>query len=110
LKITHILVRNQNFEKQKKWNSKIPEPHLILLESMKYVKKSGHDVEWVIAREREEISQKFQRIWIQQAKIFLCKKIPEKLRCTVKNTPKLSLLIFRFRVKILSNEKSGIPK
>jgi hypothetical protein len=42
-----ILVRNQNFEKQKKWNSKIPEPHLLLLESMKYVKKSGHGVEWV---------------------------------------------------------------
>jgi hypothetical protein len=37
-------------------------------------------------------------------------KIPEKLRCTVKNTPTLSLLIFRFRVKILKNEKSGIPK
>jgi hypothetical protein len=35
---------------------------------------------------------------------FLCKKVPKKLRCTVKNTPKLSLLIFRFRVKILSNE------
>jgi hypothetical protein len=34
-----ILVPNQNFEKQKKWNSKIPEPHLLLLESMKYVKK-----------------------------------------------------------------------
>jgi hypothetical protein len=42
----HILVRNQNFEKPKKWNSKIPEPHLLLLESMKYVKKSGHGVEW----------------------------------------------------------------
>jgi hypothetical protein len=35
----NILVQNQNFEKQKKWNSKIPEPHLLLLESMKYVKK-----------------------------------------------------------------------
>jgi hypothetical protein len=58
----------------------------------------------LIAREREEISQKFQRIWIQQAK-----KISDKW-CTVKNTPKLSLLIFRFRVKILRNEKSGIPK
>jgi hypothetical protein len=42
----HILVRNQNFEKQKKWNSKIPEPHLLFLESMKYLKKSGHGVEW----------------------------------------------------------------
>jgi hypothetical protein len=65
----------------------------------------------LIAREREEISRKFQRIWIQQAKtIFSMQKIPEKLQCTVKNTPKLSLLIFWFRVKILSNEKSGIPK
>jgi hypothetical protein len=27
------------FWKTKKWNSKIPEPHLLLLESMKYVKK-----------------------------------------------------------------------
>jgi hypothetical protein len=43
----HILVHNQNFEKQKKWNTgKIPEPHLLLLESMKFVKKSGHGVEW----------------------------------------------------------------
>jgi hypothetical protein len=34
----------------------------------------------LIAREREEISQKFQRIWIQQAKtIYSMKKIPEKL-------------------------------
>jgi hypothetical protein len=41
------LVHNQNFEKQKKWNSKIPEPHPLLLESMKYVKKSGHGEEWV---------------------------------------------------------------
>jgi hypothetical protein len=24
---------------KKKWNSKIPEPHLLFLESMKYVKK-----------------------------------------------------------------------
>jgi hypothetical protein len=65
----------------------------------------------LIARERKEISQKFQRIWIQQT-IYSkkSKKLPEKLRCTVKNTPKLSLLIFRFRVKILENEKSGIPK
>jgi hypothetical protein len=47
LKNTHILVHNQNFEKQKKWNSKIPEPHPLLLESMKYVKKSGHGEEWV---------------------------------------------------------------
>jgi hypothetical protein len=29
---------------------------------------------------------------------------------TVKNNPKLSLLIFQFRVNILKNEKSGIPK
>jgi hypothetical protein len=43
------LVHNQNFEKQKKWNSKIPEPHPLLLESMKYVKKSGHGEEWVNA-------------------------------------------------------------
>jgi type III secretory pathway component EscU len=65
----------------------------------------------LIAREREEISQKFQRIWIQQAKtIFSMQKISEKLRCTVKNTQKLSLLIFWFRVKILKNENSGIPK
>jgi hypothetical protein len=56
----------------------------------------------LITRERKEISQKFQRIWIQQAKPFiLCKKIPEKLRCTVKNTRKLSLLIFRFRFSSL---------
>jgi hypothetical protein len=47
LKNTLILVRNQNFEKQKNWNSKIPEPHLLLLKSMKYVKKSGHGEEWV---------------------------------------------------------------
>jgi hypothetical protein len=45
LKNTLILVHNQNFEKQKKWNSKIPEPHPLLLESMKYVKKSGHGEE-----------------------------------------------------------------
>jgi hypothetical protein len=64
----------------------------------------------LIAREREEISQKFQRIWIQQAKTIFSMQNPEKLRFTVKNTPELSLLIFRFRVKILSNEKSGIPK
>jgi hypothetical protein len=41
-----ILLRNQNFEKQKKWNSKIPELHLLLLESMNNVKNSGHGVEW----------------------------------------------------------------
>jgi hypothetical protein len=76
---------------------------------MRTVKKSKMYL--LIAREREKISQKFQRILIQQAKtIFLCKTIPEKLRCTVKNTRKLSLLIFRFRIKILKNEKSGIPK
>jgi hypothetical protein len=50
LKITRILVCNQNFEKQKNWNSKIPEPHLLLLETMKYVKKSGHGVEWVLKK------------------------------------------------------------
>jgi hypothetical protein len=44
MKITGILVCNQNFEKQKKWNSKIPAMHLLHLESMKYVKKSGHGV------------------------------------------------------------------
>jgi hypothetical protein len=34
----------------------------------------------LIAREREKISQKFQRIWIQQAKtIYSMKKNPEKL-------------------------------
>jgi hypothetical protein len=26
----HILVRNKNFEKLKKWNSKIPKPKLLL--------------------------------------------------------------------------------
>jgi hypothetical protein len=34
----------------------------------------------LIAQELEEISQKFQRIWIQQTKtIFSMQKIPEKL-------------------------------
>jgi hypothetical protein len=42
--------------------------------------------------------------------VLLCKKIPQKFGCTVKNNPKLSMLIFRFRVNILKNEKSGIPK
>jgi hypothetical protein len=43
LKITCILVCNQNFEKRipVQWNSKIPEPHLLLMESMKYVKKGS---------------------------------------------------------------------
>jgi hypothetical protein len=67
-------------------------------------------IENEFAPEREEISQKFQRIWIQQAKtIFSMKKKSCKITITVKNTRKLSLLIFRFRVKILSNKKSGIP-
>jgi hypothetical protein len=64
----------------------------------------------LIARKREEISQKFQRIWIQQAKTIYSMKNSWKTMITVKNTRKLSLLIFRFRVKILKNEKSGIPK
>jgi hypothetical protein len=37
-------------------------------------------------------------------------KIPQKFGCTVKNNPKFSLFIFWFRVNILKNEKSGIPK
>jgi hypothetical protein len=37
-------------------------------------------------------------------------KNPQKFGCTVTNNPKLSLLIFLFRVNILKNEKSGIPK
>jgi hypothetical protein len=41
---------------------------------------------------------------------FSCVKIPQKFGCTVKNNQKLSLFIFRFRVNILKNEKSGIPK
>jgi hypothetical protein len=50
---------------------------------MRTVKKS--EMYLLIVREREEISQKFQRIWMQQAKtIFSMQKIPEKLRCTVK--------------------------
>jgi hypothetical protein len=48
MKITGILVCNQNFEKQKKWNSKIPAMHLLHLESMKYVKKKwSWCMEWV---------------------------------------------------------------
>jgi hypothetical protein len=60
------LVHNQNFEKQKKWNSKIPEPHPLLLESMKYVKKSGHGEEWV--KERKIICRKI----IFSCKIMFC--------------------------------------
>jgi hypothetical protein len=61
----------------------------------------------LITRERIEISQKFQHIWIQQAKtIFFYEKIPQKFGCnTVKNNPKHSLLIFWFRVNILKNKK-----
>jgi hypothetical protein len=34
----------------------------------------------LIAREREDISKNFQRIWIQQAKLlYSLQKIPEKL-------------------------------
>jgi hypothetical protein len=63
---------------------------------MRTVKKSKMYL--LIARERE--SKKFQWIWIQQAKtIFSIQKIPEKLRCTVKNTQKLSLLIFQLGSK-----------
>jgi hypothetical protein len=52
---------------------------------MRTVKKSKMYL--LIAREREEISPKFQRIWIQQAKtIYSMQKILEKLRCTVNNT------------------------
>jgi hypothetical protein len=51
------------------------------------------------------------RFGFSRSKPFiLCKKILKKLRCTVKNTRKLSLIIFWFRVEILKNEKSGIPK
>jgi hypothetical protein len=65
---------------------------------MRTVKKSKMYL--LIARERE--SKKFQWIWIQQAKtIFSIQKIPEKLRCTVN---------ISVRVKILSKEKSRIPK
>jgi hypothetical protein len=75
---------------------------------MRTVKKSKMYL--LIARELEEISQKFQRIWIHQAKtIYSMQKIPEKLRCTVKILKNFHL-IFWFRVKILKNEKSGIPK
>jgi hypothetical protein len=50
---------------------------------MRTVKKSKMYL--LIAREWEEISQKFQWIWIQQAKtIFSMQKNPEKLQRTVK--------------------------
>jgi hypothetical protein len=35
----HILVRNQNFEKQKKWNSKIPKPKFLLSCEQNMLKK-----------------------------------------------------------------------
>jgi hypothetical protein len=39
----------------------------------------------LIARERKEISQKFQRIWIQQAKtIYSMQKIPENYDALLK--------------------------
>jgi hypothetical protein len=37
----------------------------------------------LFTREREEISQKFQRILIQQAKSILCKKSTKKSCCTI---------------------------
>jgi hypothetical protein len=49
----------------------------------------------LMTRERKEISQKFQQIWIQQA------KIPQKFG---KNNPKRSPLIFRFWINNLKNE------
>jgi hypothetical protein len=65
----------------------------------------------LIARERKRYLKNSNGFGFSRPKpFFLSKKIPEKLRLTVKNTPKLSLLIFRFRVKIWSNEKNGIPK
>jgi hypothetical protein len=39
LKNMHILVRNQNFEKQKKWNSKIPKPKFLLSCEQNLLKK-----------------------------------------------------------------------
>jgi hypothetical protein len=75
---------------------------------MRIVKKTKMYL--LITRERKEISKKFQQIWIQQAKTFFpMLKNPSKIQ-SVRNNPKLSLLIFQFRVNILKNEKSGIPK
>jgi hypothetical protein len=65
----------------------------------------------LITRERIEISKKIPTDSDSAGhNHFSYVKIPKKFGCTDKNNPKLSLLIFRFRVNILKNEKSGIPK
>jgi hypothetical protein len=46
LKITHILVRNQNFEKQKKWNYKNTRTAPTSFGIHEICQKSGHGVEW----------------------------------------------------------------
>jgi hypothetical protein len=64
----------------------------------------------LIAREREEISQNSNGFGFSRPTPFiLCKKFLKHYDALL-NTQKLSLLIFWFRVKILKNEKSGIPK
>jgi hypothetical protein len=56
-KYKNATLRHKNIEKHsyfglfwfviKILKNKIPEPHLLLSKSMKYVKKSGHGEEWV---------------------------------------------------------------
>jgi hypothetical protein len=58
LKNMHILVRNQNFEKQKKWNSKIPKPKLLLSCQQNMPKKVVMEINGLKALTNEQENKK----------------------------------------------------